>query len=128
VVSTLVLVVTEKQASIAILRTLGASSRDIQKIFMTLGLAIGAGGLALGLLLGLGIVSVVEPLVRGLETLTGFQFLYSDVYPLTHIPAEVQVGDLVSVSVVAAVLIFLATLLPARQAAKLQPADILRYE
>lgn len=128
VVSTLVLVVTEKQSSVAILRTLGASSGDIQKIFMTLGLLIGAGGLALGLVLGVGVVLVIEPMVRGVESLTGFQFLYSDVYPLTKIPAEIQPADLIMVTLVASVLIFLATILPARKAAKLQPADILRYE
>ena len=128
VVSTLILVVIEKQSSIAILRTLGASSRDILDIFIVQGLVIGAGDVALGLLIGIGLTQVVEPFVHALESTFHLQFLHSDVYPLTDIPAEVLWADIFQVATTAMVLVFLATLFPAWKAARLQPAEVLRYE
>jgi len=128
VVSTLILVVTEKQGSIAILRTLGASSRDILRIFIVQGLLIGAGGVAIGLLLGVGFVQVLAPFVGWLESVFQVQFLHSDVYPLTDIPVEIRLADILRVTAVAMVLVFIATLFPAWKASKLQPADVLRYE
>jgi len=128
VVSTLILVVIEKQSSIAILRTLGASSRDILKIFVVQGLVIGAGGVALGLVIGIALVQVLAPFVQLLESLFHVQFLHSDVYPLTDIPAEIRWADVLQVALTAMVLVFFATLFPAWQASRLQPADVLRYE
>ena len=128
VVSTLVLVVTEKQANIAILRTLGASSKDIAVIFITLGMLIGFGGVVLGLLLGCGFVLVLEPLIQFVQTLFDVQFLHSDAYPLTDIPAEIAFADVLVVTLVSMFLVFLASVFPALKASKLQPADILRYE
>ena len=128
VVSTLTLVVIEKQSSIAILRTLGASSADILKIFIVQGLVIGAGGVVLGLLLGLGLVYLIEPFVQSLESVFQVQFLHSDVYPLTDIPAEVRWRDVAQVTGIAMLLVFIATLFPAWKASKLHPAEVLRYE
>lgn len=128
VVSTLILVVIEKQSSIAILRTLGASSGDILRIFVVQGVVIGAGGVALGLLIGGVMVQIIEPFVALLESLFNIQFLHSDTYPLTDIPAEIRWGDILRVASTAMVLVFIATLFPAWKASRLQPAEVLRYE
>jgi len=128
VVSTLILVVTEKQGSIAILRTLGAKSNDILRIFIVQGLLIGAGGVGLGILFGLLFVQLLGPFVTLLESVFQLQFLHSDVYPLTDIPVQVRFSDILTVTGIAMVLVFAATLFPAWKASKLQPADVLRYE
>ncbi|WP_370978743.1 lipoprotein-releasing ABC transporter permease subunit [Agaribacterium sp. ZY112] len=128
VVSTLTLVVLEKQASIAILRTLGASSFDILKLFICQGLVIGLLGVALGLGLGLLMVLALEPVVTLLQQGLGLQFMHSDVYPLTELPVEVRLEDMVQVASVSMVLVLMATIYPAWQASRLQPADVLRYE
>ena len=128
IVSTLVMVVTEKRASVAILRTLGASSTEILTIFVVQGLVIGAGGVALGVLAGCGLSWVLEPAIQSLEAITGFQFVSSDTYPLSQIPSQIRLADLVSVVGTAMLLVLLATILPAIIAMRLQPAQELRYE
>lgn len=128
IVSTLILVVTEKRASIAILRTLGASSKDILAIFIAQGLVIGTGGVFIGVAVGCGLSLVLEPALQALESSTGFQFLQSDTYPLSQIPAQILLSDLISVVVIALLLVLIATILPAVKAMRLQPADELRYE
>ena len=128
VVSTLTLVVLEKQASIAILRTLGASSTQILRIFVVQGLMIGLGGVLLGLAVGLMLVAVLEPALQLLQHVVGVQFLHSDVYPLTQIPAQVRLSDLLQVVSTAMILVFVATIYPAWRASRLQPAEVLRHE
>lgn len=128
IVSTLILVVTEKRSSIAILRTLGASSKDILMIFVSQGLIIGAGGVAVGVALGCGLSFVLEPALQALESAIGFRFLESDTYPLSQIPTQVYFSDAASVVITAMVLVLVATILPAITAMRVQPANELRYE
>lgn len=128
VVSTLVLVVVDKQGDIAILRTLGISTKQIMAIFITQGTAIGLIGTSLGLALGCVLSLLVQNLVRIIEAVFGVQFLKSDVYPLTYLPSEILLQDILAVGITAFVMCFLATLYPAWKASRVQPADALRYE
>lgn len=128
VVSTLIMVVVEKQSNIAILRTLGATSSSILLIFITQGVLIGAGGLLLGIILGCGFVMVLEPFVQGLERIFDMHFLHSDVYPLTSIPAEIRFDDVLQVCVVTMALVLIAALYPAWRATRFAPAQVLRHE
>lgn len=128
VVSTLVMVVVEKQGDIAILRTFGASTSSIMAIFMVQGSVIGLLGTLLGLVCGVLLTFLVEPLLRLSEALFGVQFLKSDVYPLTYLPTQISVDDLVQVGLTALIMSFLATIYPAWRASRSRPADVLRYE
>lgn len=128
VVSTLVMVVVEKQGDIAILRTFGASTRDIMAIFVVQGTVIGIIGTCLGLVCGLLLSLLVQPLVRLCETLLGVHFLKSDVYPLTYLPVEINLHDILQVGVTALIMSFVATLYPAWRASRTRPAEVLRYE
>lgn len=128
VVSTLIMVVVDKQGDIAILRTLGASTKSIMGIFMVQGSLIGVIGTVIGLLIGVGLSAVVTDLVVALENLLGIQFLKADVYPISYLPSDIRMGDVASVGVVALVMSFVATLYPAWRASRVQPAEALRYE
>ena len=128
VVSTLVMVVVEKQGDIAILRTFGASTRDIMAIFMVQGTVIGVIGTVLGIVFGLLLTLVVQPMVHFFELLFDVQFLKSDVYPLTYLPIEIATGDVARVAITALAMSFVATLYPAWRASRTRPADVLRYE
>lgn len=128
VVSTLVMVVVEKQGDIAILRTLGLSTYQIMQIFMVQGTLIGLIGTTLGVLGGLGLSLCVESLVRGIEAVFHVQFLKTDVYPLTYLPSEIVWSDVGKVAATALLMSFFATLYPSYKAARIQPADALRYE
>jgi lipoprotein-releasing system permease protein len=128
VVSTLVMVVVEKQGDIAILRTLGLSTYQIMQIFMVQGTLIGFIGTSLGVVGGLGLSLCVESLVRGIEAVFHVQFLKTDVYPLTYLPSEIVWSDVLSVALTALTMCFFATLYPSYRAARIQPADALRYE
>lgn len=127
-VSTLIMVVVDKQGDIAILRTMGASSGDIMGIFMMQGGLIGIIGAGLGLALGAFLSVVVTPFVQLVEKWLGIQFLHSDVYPISYLPSEFQWDDALRVVVTALVISFFATLYPAWRASRVQPADALRYE
>lgn len=127
-VSTLIMVVVDKQGDIAILRTMGASTGEIMGIFMIQGGLIGVIGAGLGLLIG-GLLSVVvTPVVQCIEQLFGIQFLHSDVYPISYLPSDFHWGDALYVVAIALVISFFATLYPAWRATRVQPADALRYE
>ncbi|TGD73599.1 FtsX-like permease family protein [Mangrovimicrobium sediminis] len=128
VVSSLVLVVFDKQDNIAILRTLGASGRDIAWIFVLQGAMIGVAGVCAGSLAGAGFSQLVPGLVRALERLTGFHFLHTDVYPVSFIPVDLQWQDLLVVGGVAFAMCVLAAIYPARRAARLAPALVLNHE
>lgn len=128
IVSTLVMVVTDKRADIAILRTLGASPRAIMGIFMVQGTLVGLIGTLLGTALGLLIAFNVEPIVGALETLFGVQFLAADVYYISDLPSEVRPGNVSLTAIVAFALSVLATLYPAWRAARTEPAEALRYD
>ncbi len=128
IVSTLVMVVKDKQSDIAILRTVGATPSDILKIFITQGSVIGVlgtvGGVALGLLLSLNL----ENIVAFMEATFGIKFLAADVYFISDLPADVRVADVLQVSVIALVLALLSTLYPAWRGARTLPAEALRYD
>jgi lipoprotein-releasing system permease protein len=128
VVSTLVMLVTDKQADIAILRTLGAAPRSIMQIFMVQGAIIGVLGTLLGVAGGVLLALNVETVVPVIEKTLGFQVMEKTVYLIPYLPSEVQAGDVVSIALISLVLAFLATLYPSWRASKVNPAEALRYE
>jgi len=128
VVSTLVMVTVDKQGDIAILRTLGATTQRIMAIFMVQGTVIGVIGTSVGLLLGVLMASGVQEFVAWLESITGFQFLKSDVYPISFVPEDIRSSDLMLIASVSLLLSFIATLYPAWRASRVKPAEALRYE
>jgi lipoprotein-releasing system permease protein len=128
VVSALVMIVTDKRADIAILRSLGASSGGIMSIFMVQGTMIGLIGTGLGALLGVLLSLLVTDVVGGLERLFQLQFLNSDVYPINYLPSDLRLEDVVLVCSTALVMSVLATLYPAWRAVRVQPAEALRYQ
>lgn len=127
-VSTLIMVVVDKQGDIAILRTMGASTCEIMAIFMIQGGLIGLIGTSIGLMLGIALSHWVTPIVQWIESVFDVQFLHSDVYPITYLPSELVVADVAKVVITALAISFLVTLYPAWRAARIQPADALRYE
>lgn len=128
IVSTLVMVVKDKQGDIAILRTLGASPRSIMVVFMIQGTLIGVAGTLAGLGLGALLALNIEQLVHALEAALGTTFLAADVYFISDLPAELRAGDLLRICGTALVLAVLSTLYPAWRAARSQPAEALRHE
>lgn len=128
IVSTLVMVVTDKQADIAILRTLGASPRSIMGIFMVQGTVIGLVGTLCGILGGVALALNVETIVPAIERMFGVQFLPGDVYYISELPSDLNWEDVMRISGVAFLLTVLATLYPAWRASRTQPAEALRYE
>jgi lipoprotein-releasing system permease protein len=128
IVATLVMVVSDKRTDIAILRTLGLSPRGVLAVFMTQGVLIGWIGTALGVTLGLSLALNVDVIVPFLEHTFGFYIMDPDVYYISGIPSETHAGDVLRIAAAALVLTFLATVYPALQAAKTQPAEALRYE
>jgi lipoprotein-releasing system permease protein len=127
-VSTLVMTVNEKQADIAILRTMGASPGLIQRIFLVQGLAIGLLGSLAGVGLGLLIALNIDVIVPAIEVIFRVRFLPREVYFISELPSDVRLGDVLTVGLMAFGLSVLATLYPSRRAAKVQPAEALRYE
>ena len=128
IVSTLVMVVTDKQSDIAILRTLGASPRSIMVIFVIQGAIIGILGTLLGVAGGVALALNVETLVPAIEEFFNVQFLAPDVYYISKLPSDLHWDDVITMTSVALVLSLLATLYPAWRAARTQPAEALRYE
>ncbi len=128
IVSTLVMVVKDKQSDIAILRTIGARPASILRIFVTQGSVIGVVGTVAGLLAGVLLTVNLENVVGFLEASLGIKFLAADVYFISDLPADLRWGDVTRVSVIALVLALLSTLYPAWRGAQTQPAEALRYE
>jgi lipoprotein-releasing system permease protein len=128
IIATLVMVVTDKQADIAILRTMGATPRTILQIFMVQGLAIGVVGVALGTVLGIIGALTVSDIIAWIEKVSGVQFLNGDVYFISYLPSQLLWSDVAMITSSALVLSFLATIYPAVRASKIQPAEALRYE
>lgn len=128
IISTLVMVVTDKKSDIAILRTLGASPMTIMGIFMVQGSVIGVVGTLAGLVLGVLAALNISTLVAGLERLLGMQFLSSDVYFINYLPSELIWTDVVLICGTALGMSFAATLYPAWRASRTEPAEALRYD
>jgi lipoprotein-releasing system permease protein len=128
VVSTLVVVVTEKRADIAILRTLGASPNSIMGIFLAHGSVVGVLGTLVGSVCGILLALNVEPIVHGIERLFSMSFISADVYFISELPSDLHWSDVFLVSGCSLVLGLLSALYPAWRASKVQPAEALRYE
>ncbi|MBM7060978.1 lipoprotein-releasing ABC transporter permease subunit [Pseudomonas sp. UL073] len=128
IISTLVMVVTDKKGDIAILRTLGATPAQIMRIFMVQGTVIGVIGTLLGALAGIVAALNISSWIAALERLLGIKFLNADVYFIDYLPSQLRSEDVVLVCAAALILSFFATLYPAWRAARTQPAEALRYE
>ncbi len=128
IVASLMMVVTDKERDIAILRTCGLEPNRVARIFVVQGLVIGLAGMVLGTSLGLVLAFNVETIVPWLEATFGFQIMPGDVYYVTELPSEVRAADVLLVAAVAFAIAVLATVYPARRAAAIAPARVLRYE
>ncbi|MFT5709145.1 MAG: lipoprotein-releasing system permease protein [Oceanospirillaceae bacterium] len=128
IVSTLVMVVTDKKSDIAILRTLGATQGLIMRIFMVQGIVIGSLGTFLGTILGIVLALTISDLVGFFEQLFGIQVLSPDVYFISDLPSQLIWEDVLVIVIVAFSISFFATIYPAFKASRTQPAEALRYE
>ena len=128
IVSTLVMVVKDKQSDIAILRTIGAHPRSILKIFITQGSIVGVVGTLAGVASGVLLSLNLERVISFLESAFGIKFLAADVYFISDLPSDLQYGDVTFIAVIALVLALLSTIYPAMVAANTAPAEALRYD
>ncbi len=128
IVSMMVMVVTDKQSDIAVLKTLGATPGQIQWIFMIQGLIIGLSGTLIGVVLGVVLALNLDVVVPFIEQLFGFHFFPPDVYYISEVPSRLAWADVEAVALLAFVLTLVATLYPAWRAAHVQPVEALRYE
>jgi len=128
IVSTLVVAVTDKQADIAILRTLGAAPASVMQIFVVQGMVIGVVGTAIGIAFGIITALNIDVIVPAIESAFQIKFLSKDVYLIPDLPSDLQAGDVTAVTLMALALSFLATLYPSWRASQLNPAEALRYE
>ena len=127
-VAMLVMLVTDKHPDIAILRTLGASPGSIMKIFMVQGVVIGTVGTILGVVFGIVTALNIDIIVPAIEKAFHFQILSREVYYISELPSDLHTADVVVSAVVSLVLSFVATLYPSWRAARVNPAEALRYE
>jgi lipoprotein-releasing system permease protein len=127
-VSTLVMTVTEKQSDIAILRTLGASPGAILRIFIVQGALIGMLGVALGVGIGLLTAYNVDVVVPWIERALGLRFLPPDIYPISRLPSDPRMSDIVPITLISLVLSLAATVYPSWRASRTRPAEALRYD
>ena len=128
IVSTLVMVVTDKRGDIAILKTQGLTSASVMGIFIVLGAIIGVVGTLLGTVSGVLLALNIETIVPAIERLLGLKFMAADVYYISEVPSKLIWSDVYTIAGMAALLSLLATLYPAWQASKVNPAEVLRYE
>lgn len=128
VVSTLVMVVIDKQSDIAILKTMGASRQQVLGVFMVQGMIISVIGTIIGVVLGVILAVSVQDLVVLIERLFNVHFLKSDIYPVSYLPSDLLLSDVLLVVLVSIVMSVLATLYPAWRAARVAPAEALRYD
>jgi lipoprotein-releasing system permease protein len=128
IVSTLVMVVTDKQSDIAILRTLGATPRTIMGIFIVQGVTIGLFGTLLGIVGGIVLALNLEAIVKSIESLWKVDFLDPNIYYISDLPSDMHWSDVSLVGISAFMITLLATIYPAWRAARVKPAEALRYE
>jgi len=128
IATTLIMVVMEKHRDIAILRSMGATSRSIMKIFVLEGLIIGTLGTLLGTALGLLIARNADPIIKWLEGVLHVKIFEESVYGMDKFPSVVNSADVIAVVIVAMTISLLATVYPAWRAARMDPAEALRYE
>jgi lipoprotein-releasing system permease protein len=128
IVSTLVMMVVDKQSDIAILKTFGASPGQVMRIFIVQGATLGAIGTLVGVVAGLGLALNIESVVAAVEQLFGIQFIDPSIYYIAKLPSDVQAMDVILVGVGSFLLSLLMTLAPAWRAYRTQPAEALRYE
>jgi lipoprotein-releasing system permease protein len=127
-VSTLVMVVTDKHPDIAILRTLGASPGSIMKVFMVQGVVIGTVGTLIGVIAGIVTALNIDVIVPAIERAFHFEILSREVYYISELPSDLHMVDVVFTAVMSLLLSFIATLYPSWRAARVNPAEALRYE
>lgn len=128
IVSTLIMMVTDKQADIAILRTLGMTPQNIMTIFMVQGTLIGILGTLIGIGGGVALALNVETIIANLEQVLGYQFLPADVYYISSLPSDLQWDDVTVIGITAFALSLLSTIYPSWRASKIRPAEALRYD
>jgi lipoprotein-releasing system permease protein len=128
IISTLAMAVVDKQADIAILRTLGAAPGSILQIFMVQGMVLGVVGTVAGVVVGIITALNIDVIVPAIEQAFNIKFLSKDVYMIPDLPSDLQMRDVVSIAVMALVLSFVATILPSLRAARVNPVEALRYE
>jgi lipoprotein-releasing system permease protein len=127
-VSTLVMLVTDKQSDIAILRTLGATPGTVMGVFVIQGMVSGLIGIVVGVIGGVLLAMNVTRVMRFLESIFGFQLMPADIYYINELPSDLRLENVVAITVLAFALSLVATLYPAWRAARTQPAEALRYE
>ena len=127
-VSSQVMLVTDKQADIAILRTLGLTPRGVMQVFVVQGTLIGVIGTVIGVIGGIVLTLNLEHILKAIEAVLGVQLLPEDVYYITGLPTDLQASDVIIIASVALAMAFMATIYPAWRAARTAPAEALRYE
>ncbi|PHS71189.1 MAG: lipoprotein-releasing system transmembrane subunit LolC [Cycloclasticus sp.] len=128
IVSTLVMVVTDKRSEIAILRTLGFTPRSVMGVFMVQGTLIGFIGTVIGVMAGISLALNVETLVPAIERFFQVQFLPAEIYYISDLPSKLDWSDVTTIAIYSFVLSLVSTIYPAWQASKVNPAEALRYE
>ncbi|MEK6718187.1 MAG: ABC transporter permease, partial [candidate division NC10 bacterium] len=128
IISTLIMLVMQKRKEIAVLKSMGATGKSLMAVFIVQGMIIGAAGTILGLLAGLSIARNLDPIVAAVEWVFGFKAFPQEVYLLDKLPARILWPDVVAITVTAFVISFLATIIPSRQAARVDPVVAIRYE
>ena len=128
IVSALTMVVTDKEPDIAILRTLGATPRQVMNVFIVQGTIIGIVGTLLGALGGIGLATNVESIVPAIEAVLGHKILPEEIYYISDVPSDMRWSDVTKITAIAFVMSVLATIYPAWRASRTQPAEALRYE
>jgi lipoprotein-releasing system permease protein len=128
IISTLVMAVTDKQADIAILRTLGAAPGSVLQIFMVQGMVLGVVGTLAGVLVGIVTALNIDVIVPAIESAFNIKFLSKDIYLIPDLPSDLQADDVIAIAGMALGLSFVATIYPSWRAARVNPAEALRYE